>query len=344
LAADKAPKSRFASFAPSLVNFRRLSQFVFLVLFFVLLIRTTLVGENDTEPLAEFFFNIDPLILISAWFASHSVLSGMLLALVTVVLTLLFGRFFCGWVCPVGATFNLVSWARKAPLPSLIRTGTWNQWQKSKYLLLTGLLASALAGLNLAGIFDPFSLFYRTMATSIYPAFQWGTEQLFTWLYYTDPGIGVVRVTLISEPIYSLLRDHVLTNQSLAYSGGVLIGIVFVLLVVMALFHFRFWCRYLCPLGALLGVFSKTGLIQLNLNSDRCNDCKLCVPYCPGACDPHLSGRWKKEECYLCFSCREACPTAAISFDWKLGGSSKELVPPEPIGSKAKLTAGENNG
>ena len=126
MAADKAPKSRFTSFAPSLVNFRRLSQFAFLILFFVLLIRTTLVGEDDTEPLATFFFDIDPLILLSTLFASHAVLSGMLLALVTVVLTLVLGRFFCGWVCPVGATFNLVSWARKAPIPKLIKTGTWD--------------------------------------------------------------------------------------------------------------------------------------------------------------------------------------------------------------------------
>ena len=344
MAADKALKNRFALFAPTLVNLRRLFQFAFLVLFFVLLVRTTLVGENDTEPWAKFFFNIDPLVLIATLLASHAVLSGMLLALITVALTLLFGRFFCGWLCPVGATFNLVSWARKAPLPNLIRRGTWNQWQKAKYLLLTGLLVSALAGLNLVGVFDPFSLFYRTMATSVYPAFQWGTEQLFTWLYYADPGIGPVRVTLISEPIYSVLRDFVLTNQPLAYSGGVLLGVVFVFLVVLALFHFRFWCRYLCPLGALLGAFSKTGRIQLKLDSERCDDCKLCVAYCPGACDPHLSGRWKKEECYLCFTCRDQCPTGAISFHWKLGSESKELVAALPPHRSAKQKSGKNDG
>jgi polyferredoxin len=344
LAADRVSKSRFAVFSPSLVNVRRLSQFLFLVLFFVLLIRTTLVGEDDTEPWATFFFDIDPLILLSTLFASHAVLSGMLLALVTVALTLLLGRFFCGWVCPVGATFNIVSWARKAPLPKLIKTGTWNQWQKSKYLLLTALLVSALAGLNLAGVFDPFSLFYRTMATSVYPAFQWGAEQFFGWLYYTDPGIGPVRVTLISEPIYGVLRDYVLTNQPLAYAGGVLIGILFVFLVVMALFHFRFWCRYLCPLGALLGVFSKTGRIHLNLNNDRCNDCKMCVAFCPGACDPHLSGRWKKEECYLCFTCRDLCPSAAISFDIKLGDNTKELVGPTNATGHTESTVGNNHG
>ena len=126
MAAERASKGRFVAFAPGLVNFRRLSQFLFLLLFFVILIRTTLVGEDDTEPLATFFFDIDPLILISTLFASHAVLTGMLLALVTVALTLVLGRFFCGWVCPVGATFNLVSWARKAPVPKLIKSDTLN--------------------------------------------------------------------------------------------------------------------------------------------------------------------------------------------------------------------------
>ena len=344
MAAERASKGRFAAFAPTLVNFRRLSQILFLILFFVILIRTTLVGEDDTEPLATLFFDIDPLILVSTLLASHSVLAGMLLALVTVALTLVFGRFFCGWVCPVGATFNLVSWARNAPVPKLIKNGVWNQWQKSKYLLLVGLLAAALAGLNLAGVFDPFSLFYRTMATSVYPAFQWGAEQLFGWLYFTDPGVGPARVTLISEPVYSVLRDYVLTNQPLAYTGGVLIGALFVFLVVMALFHFRFWCRYLCPLGALLGVFSKTGRIHLNLNNDRCNDCRMCVAYCPGACDPHLSGRWKKEECYLCFTCRDVCPSGAISFDWKLGTTSKQLVGATDVGTHSENAGGGTDG
>jgi NAD-dependent dihydropyrimidine dehydrogenase PreA subunit len=198
--------------------------------------------------------------------------------------------------------------------------------------------------LNLAGIFDPFSLFYRTMATSIYPAFAWGTERFFTWLYYTNPGIGPVRVTLVSEPVYGLLHDRVLTNQPLAYAGGVLIGVVFVFLIVMALFHFRFWCRYLCPLGALLGTFSKIGRIELALDTEKCTECRLCVPYCPGACDPHLPGRWKKEECYLCFTCRDRCPEQGISFNWKWGKRAHILVPPPVVPANVDEAPVVNDG
>jgi len=322
-------------------NARRLVQTFFLLLFLILLVRTTLIGENSVTAGATFFFDIDPLALVTTWIASGTVLSDMLLALVTVGLTLVLGRFFCGWVCPLGATFNAISMGAKPATPRLIRTGEWNQWQKGKYLLLIGLLAAALTGLHLAGIFDPISLLYRTVATSIFPAFVWGADRFFTWLYFADPGIGPLRVTLISEPIYSVLRNHVLTPEPVAYAGGVLIGLFFLGLAIMTLVQFRWWCRYLCPLGALLGTCSKTTRIELHLDEAKCGQCNLCMAYCPGACDPHLPGRWKKEECYLCFTCLEGCADGAISFHWKGFRGTRQIIGPpasaESVGSDVPL-------
>jgi polyferredoxin len=254
----------------------------------------------------------------------------MLLALVTVALTLLLGRVFCGWICPLGTTFNLISSFRGDSLKEQIRTGQWSKWQKSKYLLLIGLLAAGLSGLHLAGIFDPIPLFYRTMATTIYPAFSWGTEQLFTWLYNWNPGIGPVRITLISEPIYAFLLNNALPYEPISFKGGVLVGLFFTTLAVLALVRFRFWCKYICPLGALLGFFSKVSRLEVHNDPEVCINCNLCVPYCHGACDPHLPGEWKQQECFACFNCRDQCPAGAISFRWKWFGKRSVLVPPLP--------------
>lgn len=326
----------------STVNLRRASQILFLCLFIIIFLRTTLVGENDTGPLAKFFMDIDPLVLVSTLLASHSILPGMLLALIVVGLTLLLGRFFCSWVCPLGTVFNAVSAMRGGMLAEKIRKGKWDRWQKSKYLLLVGLLVAALTGLHITGIFDPIPLFYRTMATSIYPAFAWGADQLFTWLYLADPGIGPLRVTLITEPIYSFLRAYVLPIEPVAYEGGVLIGLVFVLLVVLALVRFRFWCRYICPLGALLGTCAKTSRLEVHNNPEICTNCNLCVPYCHGACDPHLADGWKKQECFTCFNCREQCPEGAISFHWRWLGKTWQIVPPRPPRRGKKVAAVDN--
>ncbi|HPO09591.1 MAG TPA: 4Fe-4S binding protein [bacterium] len=313
-----------------LIYIRRLVQFLFFALFVLIFLRTTLHGENDTEPWATFFFDIDPLVLLSTWLASGSVLPKMFLALIVVAFTLLLGRLFCGWICPLGTLFNFISACRKARLAHWIQTGTWNRWQKAKYLLLIGLLVSSLCGLHLAGIFDPLPFLYRTFTTSIYPAFNWGADELFTWLYENDPGIGPVRVTVVSEPIYSFLRDYVLTRNPKPYDGGVLIGLLFVLVAIFALMRFRFWCRYICPLGALLGLCSKTARVELHNDIEKCDHCKLCVAYCHGACDPHLAGEWKKDECLQCFNCRRQCPNGAIGFRWSWFGRSVEIIHPLP--------------
>ncbi|MFH1741155.1 MAG: 4Fe-4S binding protein, partial [bacterium] len=330
-------------FSMSIINLRRLVQILFLALFLFLFLQTTLVGENETVAWPTFFFDIDPLVFVSTYIASGSVLQRMWLALIVVGLTLLLGRVFCGWICPLGTLFNFISACRKSPLARWIQTGTWDRWQKAKYLLLVGLLVAALCGLHLVGIFDPLPLLYRTVATSIYPALDWGVEEIFTWLYATDPGIGPVRVTVVSEPVYAFLRAHLLTPKPTAYDGGVLIGALFILLAVLALIRFRFWCRYICPLGALLGLCSKFSKVELHNDIQQCDHCKLCVAFCHGACDPHLADDWKKQECMLCFNCREQCPHGAISFRWSWFGQSKQIIPPCPPQKIKKKIESQND-
>ena len=298
-----------------IVWLRRTAQTIFTVLFFYLFIQTVYHPINQTDSLVKLFFNLDPLVAITSWLASHTLVRAMLLSLATLVLTFLAGRWFCGWICPLGAIHNFFTSLRGGRARSKLEVGGYNRWQKTKYYGLIGFLGAALVGINVIGWLDPFSFLFRSITTAVYPAFNAATVALFTWIYNADPGIGPVRLTVVTEPIYDVLRKHVLSqaDQPPQYVGGLLIAVLFAAVLALNFFRARFWCRYVCPLGALLGVVGKNPLVRLKRDADRCNDCRLCVVDCQGGANPNESG-WKPAECFYCWNCKSDCPSGAITF------------------------------
>ena len=302
---------------------RRLSQTCFMLLFLYVFLQAVYKPVNETGWHVKLFFQLDPLILISSWLSSHQILSGLLLALVTLAVTMLFGRWFCGWFCPFGALHNLFSSWRVQKTKAKLATGAYSPWQKTKYYILAAILVAALFGINLAGWFDPFSVLYRGMATFVYPAFNDAVGSLFGWIYQTDPGIGRFKVTAISEPTYDLLRRTVIASNQPYFYGTLLIALLFIAVVLLNLYRARFWCRYICPLGALLGVAGKNPLVQIRRNDEACNNCRLCVADCQGGADPNVTEGWKPSECFYCYNCHSACPHQAISFRFHVPGGKK---------------------
>ena len=92
---------------------RRITQLCFLVLFLVLLLKTDYAGSETIPYPVKLFLDIDPLILVSTLLASRTVVSVLLWSLIVVGFTALMGRFFCGWVCPLGTLNQYAGAARK---------------------------------------------------------------------------------------------------------------------------------------------------------------------------------------------------------------------------------------
>jgi polyferredoxin len=302
---------------------RRSSQTGFFLLFLYLFLQAEYRPVNETGNHVKLFFQWDPLILASSWLSSHQILSGLLFSLITLGVTALIGRWFCGWICPFGALHNLLTSLRTQRAKDQIGTGGYSRWQKTKYYLLTALLVAALLGINLIGWLDPFSVLYRSMVTVIYPSANDGVKSLFGWIYQTDPGMGKFRVTAVSEPVYDFLRRTVLANTQPHFYGTVLIAVLFLAVVLLNLYRARFWCRYICPLGAMLGIAGKNPLIQIKRNEELCNNCRLCVADCQGGANPDTVQGWKPSECYYCYNCQSACPKRAISFTFHVPGGER---------------------
>ncbi len=70
----------------------------------------------------------------------------------------------------------------------------------------------------------------------------------------------------------------------------------------------NFWCRYLCPYGALLGLFSRISPIKIRRNTTTCIDCDLCDKVCPSYLPVASSGSISSEECLACQQCTAVCP------------------------------------
>lgn len=293
---------------------RRLSQTVFFILFFYLFLQTAYRPVNETGRGIKLFFQLDPLTALSGVLGAWSVASGLLLGAITLAVTLLFGRWFCGWFCPFGALHNLITSLRSSRAKEKIAAGRFSEWQRSKYYLLVLMLFGCLFGLNLFGLFDPISFLYRSLATVVFPAFHDAMAALFTWIYRADPGVGRLRATAVTEPVYELLRRHALPPSQLHYQGTLVLGALFLGVAILNLVRARFWCRYVCPLGALLGVVGKNPLVRLQRMATACNDCGLCVADCQGGANPADADSWKPSECFYCWNCRSACPQKALVF------------------------------
>jgi polyferredoxin len=303
---------------------RRSVQTACLLLFLYLFLDTREHPINRAGEGATLFFRLDPLALLTSWLATHAVAAGMLLSLATLGATLILGRWFCGWICPFGAVHNFFGGLRRSRTKLKIDRGGYVGWQKAKYYVLAVLAGCALLGVNLAGWLDPFSFFFRSLGISIYPAVSDAVVRSFGWIYDLNPGIGPVRLTAVSEPVYDYLRRHFLALHQPHYSSNVLMGFLFVTVVALNFFRARFWCRYICPLGALLGVVGKNPVVRLNRAADLCGNCRLCVAECQGGANPN-SDQWKPSECFYCFNCESNCPSHAIVIGIDL--PTKEGVP-----------------
>jgi ferredoxin len=134
----------------------------------------------------------------------------------------------------------------------------------------------------------------------------------------------------------SWIRPALLPAHPAAFRDALLFGLLFAAVVGLNLFAERFFCRYLCPLGGLLGLLSKLALFRRAVGAD-CPGCVLCTDSCPtGTIDPARGYASDPSECTLCLDCLATCPRSRIEFSPKL--QPPEWQPYDP-GRRAFLTA-----
>ena len=290
----------------------RICQLVFLALFMILFVQTEYRGRDEINAAVNTFFRVDPLVLFSYLLAVKSWTWLLLPALLMVVATLLLGRFFCGWICPLGTILDLVTSRIGKSTPIRVLRGN------TKYWLLVPLLAASLFNLNLSGLLDPIAILLRALTFFLYPILGLAARESWVGLYHA---IGERRDAV--APAYNLIRDNLLPFRDTIYPLAFLSAAILLGIIALERFETRNWCRNLCPLGTLLGWLGRFSPFS-RVPTGLCGDCGQCRKLCPTSFDRDVL---LKEECVLCMECLQGCPHGRVSFrpSLKLKGSGPLL-------------------
>lgn len=306
---------------------RRLSQIGFFLLFIFLFLKTGYTGQERLSWPADLFFDFDPLILAAHLLNHSQIVWRLFLSLILVGLTLIGGRFFCGWICPMGTTLDGCRRLLYRPRPD---RGLALKLVRVKYYLLFFLLAAAFLTLNLVGLFDPIALLYRTLGLVIYPELSYGLEESFAKAYQLGQPVAEV-----SEPVYRFLKDTLLPFRTQIFLLPYFTLALFLLLVALERVDRRFWCRAFCPLGALYGLAARFSWLRRR-PFRLCRDCGDCQEVCKmGSIHAEAVPQQQMAECQLCMSCQEACQKNRVSF--KFGGGPAR--PALDLGRRQVVTA-----
>lgn len=308
-----------------IVTIRRISQIFFLLLFVWFCIASTL-GVKWWQlrgwPV-NWFLELDPLVGFSTLLTTGKLYKGLLWGVLTIVLTLIFGRFFCGWLCPFGTLHQFIGFIGKIgtgrrnrlfkPNSELNRLNQYRPAQSIKYGVLFFFISSNI-------ITSPLIPTYLTFAPPL----------LLTGLLAPIPFVyRFINLTLL--PFADSAFLHLSTNPRF-YDGAWIIGIFGMAALILNLWIPRFYCRYICPLGALFGLISSISFFQIGKESSPCINCMKCQFHCEGACDP--MGKIRLSECVLCMNCLDQCAFLTYQAAPSASQQPSEVVPFKQVREK----------
>ncbi len=306
----------------TLVWVRRFSQVFFFALFCYFVFQTGFRGSfaasSDTPVRLQYpveaFLLSDPFVGAMTLLSTHTVYRGLLWSVGMLALTLVFGRVFCGWICPFGTLHHFFAWiwpSRVGRGGSRVEANKTHTYQRIKYYLMYAFLLSAVFGSAIGGMFDPICIAVRSIGLGVVPAAQYLTNR---GVSEVDSHVTARGVQSVADHSQDFLSRTVWQSHQFYFHQTWLIMFLLVAVLFANRFIPRFWCRVLCPLGAFLGVFARFALFGMEKDHAKCTDCNLCLVNCQGADSPQGGVKWRQDECHMCLNCETSCPEDVIKF------------------------------
>lgn len=226
---------------------------------------------------------------------------GALIALgLMLVSALIFGRFYCSFLCPLGILQDVIAYLRRK-LRKKSRYKKQKPHSAWRYSFLFLLIVFVLAGSGLlTGLLDPYSWFGRISQNIFQPP----------WILLNNSLAWIL--TSFGSYAISPVKFHGFSFPALLAAFSVL-----TLVTVMVWKNGRIYCNTVCPVGTTLGLLGKNALFRIRFEESACTSCGLCAVACKAGCIDMKSHRVDHSRCVLCFNCLPACDQGGISYATK---------------------------
>lgn len=294
---------------------RRISQILFFLLFIVLFFSARFPYEQAVP--ADLFLRSSPLVAIATMLSSRTFIHTTLLAFAVLLLTIPLGRFFCGWICPLGTVIDGSDrlFERKKSKPRQRPSTRFRAW---KFAVLIFVLFASLFSVQFIWFFDPIALLTRTLTVALYPIFSFALKNVFDIAFR----LGIAEDQLYA--VFDVAQSTVLPLTVPTFFGNVAVLMIFGAILALGAVSRRFWCRNLCPLGALLGIFSRFRLTKRYV-SEQCTQCGMCQRDCRmNAIEDDYTVN-NTVECIECAECVAVCPPQAIAYKFGRNKGKNEI-------------------
>lgn len=198
--------------------------------------------------------------------------AGLVIFLAIIAVSFVFGKSFCSWICPIGFISESL--------------GDFGEKIQKKLLKLRFKMPRILD-------YPLRSLKYLLLAFFVNAIFF--SMSTLALKYFLDSPYNIIS----DVKMYYFFAN-------ISQFSIIVIAVLFLLSIVFR----NFWCRYLCPYGALLGIFSLLSPLKIKRNKVSCIDCSLCTKACPSFIKVDKVKTVISDECSTCMSCVDACPVA----------------------------------
>lgn len=268
--------------------------------------------KGRTSKVTYIKFVVQALALVGTFYLFSYTIRPLYITLVILLMPIILGRFFCGWLCPYGLVMDVITVIRKAVkiryriIPDRLNKMLHNL----KYVLIIGFMILAIV----FSIMDPPSTGSLTM---IIMHFAGPFEHMGILLSPLNPIIVPWTGPLEIAGIYF---SYPYIQEVIKYTGenfATVSALVFLVLTVVSSFFFRrFWCRF-CPTGVSIAVLNKikafrwAPVFHLYKNEEKCTKCGICKRVCPVQVTEvyeKKGGKIMTSMCMLCARCVEMCP------------------------------------